>query len=40
MVWGGISGSHWMDLVIVEGNLNSARYRDEILQGHVIPCLQ
>jgi transposase len=40
MVWGGISGSHRTALVIVEGNLNGMRYRDEILRGHVIPFLQ
>ena len=40
MVWGGIS--HWLksQLVVIDGNLKAARYRDEILRPHVIPFLQ
>ena len=40
MVWGGITGSHRTELVIIEGNLTGARYRDEILQHYVVPFLQ
>jgi len=37
MVWGGISLRHRTDLVFIQGNLNGIRYRDEIVQQHVIP---
>ena len=40
MVWGGISHGLKPHLVIIDGNLMAARYRDEILQPHVIPFLQ
>ena len=40
MVWGGISGRHRTDLVVIQGNLNAMRYRDEILQEHVKPFMQ
>ena len=40
MMWGGISGSHRTDLVVIGGNLTGARYRDEILQQHVLPFMQ
>ena len=40
MVWEGISHGLKSQLVIVDGNLTAARYRDEILRPHVIPFLQ
>ena len=40
MVWGGISGWHRTDLVVIQGNLNGVRYRDEILQQQVQPFMQ
>lgn len=40
MVWGGITASHRTDLVIIRGNLNAQRYRDEILQQHVRPFMR
>lgn len=40
MVWAGITGSHRTDLVVVQGNLTAARYRDEILQQHVVPFMR
>ena len=40
MVWGGISGLYRTDLVVIQGNLNGVRYRDEILQQQVEPFMQ
>ena len=40
MVWGGISHGLKPQLVVNDGNLTAARYRDEILRPHVIPVLQ
>ena len=40
MVWGGISVRGKTDLVIIEGNLNAERYRDEILEPVAIPYLR
>ena len=40
MVWGGISLRGKTDLVIIEGNLNAVRYRDDILEPVAIPYLQ
>lgn len=40
MVWGGITGSHRTELVIIQGNLTGARYRDEILGPHVLPFMR
>ena len=40
MVWGGISGLYCTDLVVIQGNLNGVRYRDEILQQQVEPFMQ
>ena len=40
MVWGGITAHGKMDLVIVDGNLNSRRYIDEILRPVVVPYTQ
>lgn len=37
MVWGAISFRHRSPLVIVDGNLNAQRYRNEILQPVVVP---
>ena len=37
MVWGGISHNGKTDLVEINGNLTGLRYRDEILQPHVLP---
>ena len=37
MVWAGISTGGKTDLVIVDGNLTSQRYVDEILRPHVVP---
>ena len=37
MVWGGISYDNRTPLVIVRGNLNAQRYRDEILGPVVVP---
>ena len=40
MLWGGISHGLKSQLVVIDGNLTAARYRDEILRPHVIPFLQ
>ena len=40
MIWGGISGGDRTRLVIVNGNLNGVRYRDEILAPVAVPYLQ
>ena len=40
MLWGGISGLYHTDLVVIQGNLNGVRYRDEILQQQVEPFMQ
>ena len=40
MVWGGISHGLKSQLVLIDCNLTTARYRDEILRPHVIPFLQ
>ena len=40
MVWGGISWRYRTPLVVVEGNLTSRRYIDEILEPVVVPFLQ
>ena len=37
MVWGGFSGWHHTDLVVIQENLNGVRYRDEILQQQLEP---
>ena len=36
----GRNNSTWQDLVIVDGNLNSRRYIDEILRPVVVPYVQ
>ena len=40
MVWGSVSQHHWTDLVVIAGNLNGVRYREDILLPHVVPFLQ
>ena len=40
MVWGGITGNARTPLVVINGNLTGVRYRDEILQAHVVPFLR
>ena len=40
MVRGGITAHGKTDLVIVDGNLNSRRYIDEILRPVVVPYIQ
>ena len=40
MVWAGVTGSHRTDLVLVDGNLTGARYRDEILRQNVVPFMR
>ena len=40
MVWGGIAYGLRMPLVIVDGALNAAKYKDNILRPHVVPFLQ
>ena len=40
MVWGGISHGVKSPLVVLNQNLNAVRYRDQILQPHVLPLLR
>ena len=40
MVWGGISFRGRTQFVVVQGNLTGVRYRDEIIQLHVLPFVQ
>ena len=40
MVWGGISTHYRTPLIRVDGNLNGARYRDDILRPAVLPALR
>jgi hypothetical protein len=40
MVWGGVSQHHQTELVVIAGNLNTVRYREDILLSHVVPFLQ
>ena len=40
MVWGGVSQHHRTALVVIAGNLNGVRYREDILLPHVVPFLQ
>ena len=39
MMWAAISVDGRTDLVHVQGNLTAVRYRDEILQRHLIPAI-
>uniref|UniRef100_A0A674DDL4 Tc1-like transposase DDE domain-containing protein n=1 Tax=Salmo trutta TaxID=8032 RepID=A0A674DDL4_SALTR len=40
MVWGGVSRHHRTELVVIAGNLNIVRYRENIHLPHVVPFLQ
>ena len=40
LIWPGIAHGFHANLVIIEGNLNVQRYRDEILARHAIPLFQ
>ena len=40
MVWGGVSQHHQTEHVVIAGNLNAVRYREDILLPHVVPFLQ
>ena len=40
MVWGGVSQHHWTELVVIAGNLNAVRYREDILLPHVVSFLK
>jgi transposase len=40
MVCGGVSQHHWTELVVIAGNLNAVRYREDTLLPHVVPFLQ
>jgi hypothetical protein len=40
MVWGGITARNRTQLVIIDGNLNAATYRDDVLAPAVVPFLQ
>ena len=39
MVWAAIVHGYRSPLVVIDGNLNTQRYRDDILAHHVIPLL-
>ena len=40
MVWGCVSQHHRTELVVIAGNLNAVRYREDILLPHVVSFLQ
>ena len=40
MVWVGVAQHHLIELVVIAGNLNAVRYREDILLPHVVPLLQ
>ena len=40
LVWSGIAHGFSTNLVVIKGNLNAKRYRNEILARHVIPLFQ
>ena len=40
IVWGGVSQHHRTELVVIVGNLNGDRYREDMLLPHVVPFLQ
>ena len=40
MVWGSVSQHHRTELVVIAGNLNSVRYREDIILPYVVPFLQ
>ena len=37
MMWGAISYARKRQLVPIQGNVSAARYRDEIIQPHLLP---
>ena len=37
MVWGGVSQHHQTELVVIAGNLNAMRYREDILLPRALP---
>lgn len=39
MVWAGISAQRKSDLVVLEGNINAARYLNDVLRAHVVPLM-
>ena len=39
-VWGGVSQHHRTELVVIAGNLNAVRYREDILLTHLVHFLQ
>ena len=39
MVWAAIAHGHLSPLIVIDGNLNAQRSRDDILAHHVIPLL-
>ena len=40
MDWGSVSQHHLTELVVIAGNPNAVRYREDILLPHVVPFLQ
>ena len=40
LVWGGGSQHHRTELVVIAGNLNAVRYKEDILLPHVVLFLQ
>ena len=40
MVWAEISYGYHTQLVVIDGNLNTQKYRDRVLAPHVVPLLQ
>ena len=40
MVWGGISWRYKTPLVVIDGNLTTRRYSNEVLQQVIEPCLR
>jgi len=39
MLWGAISYARKTQLVHISGNLDAARYRDEVLTSHMLPAM-
>ena len=40
MVWAGITAHRRTDLVFVNGTLNAQKYRQDILERHVVPFIR
>ena len=40
MAWGGMTGTHRTQLVILNGAITGLRYRDEVVRPHIVPFLQ